>query len=366
VPVSDRPGHDLTALVEAASVVVCAGAGGVGKTTTAAALASEAAHRGRRAVVVTIDPAKRLADALGLQHLSNEPHPIEGPWPGELHAMMLDTKATFDDLVARYAADDAQVRRILDNRFYRNISHALSGTQEYMAAEKLYELHAAGRFDLIVVDTPPTRQALDFLDAPGQLARFLDHRVYRMMTGAGSAWSKAVGRAGIAVLRLAGRLVGASVMDDAVAFFVAFDGMEAGFRARSQQVRTLLASPATSFVVVTSPQSDTVTEAEFFLRRLAAEGLTVGAVVANRSTPRFTTLTTTALAALAAEHPGTDYAGLLDNLAELTRTAEAEEHTLARLTAMAGRAPLVRLPLLDHDIHDLLTLEHLRRTLFEP
>jgi len=252
--------------------------------------------------------------------------------------MMLDMKRTFDEVVEAHA-DPERAAAILANPFYQALSSSFAGTQEYMAMEKLGQLRARsdaeGTWDLIVVDTPPSRSALDFLDAPGQLARFLDHRVYRMMTGAGSAWSKAVGRAGIAVLRLAGRLVGASVMDDAVAFFVAFDGMEAGFRARSQQVRTLLASPATSFVVVTSPQSDTVTEAEFFLRRLAAEGLTVGAVVANRSTPRFTTLTTTALAALAA------FILLPESL-----TAERRSGALARHTGLKAGEVLRAKPMI--------------------
>ena len=191
---NERAGREtLAELVTSRSVLVCAGAGGVGKTSLAAALALDAARRGRRAVVVTIDPARRLADALGLEQLADHPQPVTVPpatssgasSPGSLHALMLDPKVTFDELVARLAADPGQAERILTNRFYRSISAALSGTQEYMAAEKLYALHASGRFDLIVVDTPPTRQALDFLDAPGQLDRFLNHPAYRLMTGTG-------------------------------------------------------------------------------------------------------------------------------------------------------------------------------------
>lgn len=358
------PNAALATLVAERAVIVCAGAGGVGKTTTAAALATHAAQLGRRAVVVTIDPAKRLADALGLDGLGNVAHRIEGDWPGELHALMLDTKATFDELVTRYASGPAQTERILANRFYRNISHALSGTQEYMAAEKLYELHAAGNFDLIVVDTPPTRQALDFLDAPGQLARFLDHRAYRLMTGSGRGVSRVIGKAGFAVLRTAGRLVGTSVMDDAVAFFVAFEGMEAGFRARSQDVRRLLVSPRTTFVVVASPQSDTVVEAEFFLGRLAQEGLDIGAVVANRVTPRFSPIDSAERHRSAAAHRDSGYGALLENLAELTATAEAEDRTLARLAERAGAAPLLRVPLLDGDVADLDGMERLRSLIF--
>lgn len=172
---------DLRTLVGTAEVVICTGSGGVGKTTVAAVLALEGARQGRRTAVVTIDPAKRLADTLGLEGLTNEPGRIEGDWPGELHALMLDTKSTFDALVTKYAQDEGQAERILENRFYRNISSALSATQEFMAMEKLYELHVESDFDLVVVDTPPTRNALDFLDAPGTLTRFLDHPLYKVV-----------------------------------------------------------------------------------------------------------------------------------------------------------------------------------------
>ncbi|MCC6433737.1 MAG: ArsA family ATPase [Acidimicrobiales bacterium] len=366
-------------MVAERSVLVCAGAGGVGKTSVAAALAVQAATLGRRAVVVTIDPARRLADALGLDGLTNDPHRVAGPWPGELHAAMLDTRATFDALVARYAASETQTAEILQNRFYRNISHALSGTQEYMAAEKLYELHVADRFDLVVVDTPPTRQALDFLDAPGQLKRFLDHRVYRLMTSGKRGMTGVLNRAGFAVLRTAGRLVGAPVMEDAIAFFTAFEGMEAGFRQRAQQVHSVLRSPATAFVVLTGPQLDTVTEAAFFLRRLRAEGLETAAVVANRVTPRFVEDEAT-LARLRELAGGPDRppgegegeaeggAGAAAGLAALA-AAVLDQHDLAddedAILAQLSIAPSARVPLLDHDIHDLDGLDDLRRLLFE-
>ncbi|MGZ4716158.1 MAG: ArsA family ATPase, partial [Acidimicrobiales bacterium] len=172
--------HALARLVTEQEVIVCTGSGGVGKTTTAAVIALEGARQGRRTCVVTIDPAKRLADALGLESLSNTPSRIDGPWEGELWALMLDTKTTFDDLVIENAETREQADGILENRFYRNISGALSGTQEYMAMEKLYELHDERHFDLVVVDTPLTRNALDFLEAPRRLTRFLDHRLYRV------------------------------------------------------------------------------------------------------------------------------------------------------------------------------------------
>ena len=185
-------GEGIGGLAGERSIVICCGSGGVGKTTTAAAIALEGARRGRNAVVVTIDPARRLADALGLEALTNEPSVIPGDWPGTLSALMLDTKGTFDDLVRRYSSDAEQAERILANRFYRNISGALSGTQEYMAAEKLYELHEEGEFDLVVVDTPPTRNALDFLDAPSRLTRFLDHRLYRVLVAPTRTYLRAV------------------------------------------------------------------------------------------------------------------------------------------------------------------------------
>src|SRR5205085_8432720 len=228
------------------AVIVCCGSGGVGKTTTAAALAVEAAARGRRACVVTIDPARRLADALGLGELTNEPRQVAGSWPGELWALMLDTKTTFDAIVVKYASDPAQAERIIGNRLYRNVSGALSGTQEYMAMEKLHELHATGRFDIIVIDTPPTRNALDFLDAPRRLTRLLDNRIFRLLIMPTQSYLKIVSTATQRVLRTIARVVGAEVVDDAVAFFEAFEGMEQGFRDRAQAVIALLSDDATA------------------------------------------------------------------------------------------------------------------------
>ena len=237
------PAAGLDALVAERSIVVCCGSGGVGKTTTAAVAALEGARRGRRTVVVTIDPAKRLADALGLAGLTGTPSRIEGDWPGELWATMLDTKSTFDDLVLKHAPTPEQGRRILGNRFYRNISGALSGTQEYMAMEKLYELHEENDFDLVVVDTPPTRHALDFLDAPRRLSRFLDHRLFRLLMAPSRGFVRAVNVAAQTFLRTVSKVVGGDVVDDAIAFFQAFEGMEEGFRTRAARVEELLAAP---------------------------------------------------------------------------------------------------------------------------
>jgi anion-transporting ArsA/GET3 family ATPase len=334
----------------------------VGKTSVAAAIAVEGAAAGRRAVVVTIDPARRLADALGLDALSNDPRPVPGPWPGGLWAMMLDTKSTFDDLVARYSADATQAGRILDNRFYRNISHALSGTQEYMAAEKLYELHESGRFDLIVVDTPPTRNALDFLDAPNQLARLLDHRVYRVLTAPGRGVTRVVNRAAQTLLRTVGRVIGAGVLEDAVAFFAAFEGMEEGFRQRSARARRLLASDEGAFIVVAAPRGDVLVEAAHFADALETSGITVRCLVVNRVTPRFA-IDGEQARRQAARYPGTGYGALLANAADYAGVAAQEDRHIAELAAALGGAEVVTVPLLPADVHDIATLQVLGRHL---
>jgi anion-transporting ArsA/GET3 family ATPase len=339
-------------LVEERDVLICCGSGGVGKTTTAAVLASEAAARGRRAVVVTIDPARRLADALGLAGgLTNEPIRIAGPWRGELSAVMLDTKGTFDDLVHHYAISPQQAERILGNPFYRNISTALSGTQEYMAAEKLYELHDDQRFDLVVVDTPPTRNALDFLDAPGRLTRFLDHRLYRALMMPTRVGLRVANVAAQAFLRTVSRVVGGEVLADAISFFQAFEGMEDGFRARASAVDALLRSPATGYVLVASPRADTVREALFFIDRLAGSELRPAGLVVNRVHPRFGT--TSAAAARRRAQAGGPQALLWQNLAELTEVAQREVAALAPLRARVGDAAVARVPLLATDVHDL-------------
>jgi anion-transporting ArsA/GET3 family ATPase len=274
-------------LVSERSIIICCGSGGAGKTTTSAAVALAGAVAGRKACVVTIDPARRLADALGLAELSNEPRRIEGPWPGEMSAVMLDAKRTFDDLVGRYSADEEQADRILNNRLYRNLTSALAGTQEYMAAEKLYELHATGDFDLVVVDTPPTRNALDFLDAPGRLTRFLENRVFRLLLMPTRASLKALTMATQALLRTISKVAGSEIVEDAVAFFRAFEGMEEGFRERARRVEELLADPGTAFVLVAAPRRDSVDEAGYFADRLAEAHQPVSALVVNRLHPDF-------------------------------------------------------------------------------
>ncbi len=359
-----RAASAMRAVVRDSRIIVCCGTGGVGKTTTAAVLALEGARQGRKSVVVTIDPAKRLADALGLASLTNAPSRIDGDWPGELWALMLDTKSTFDDLVTTYAENEAQAQRILDNRFYRNISGALSGTQEYMASEKLYELHEESGFDLVVVDTPPTRHALDFIDASRRLVNFLDHRLFRMIMAPTRAYLRAVNVAAQAFLRTVSKVVGGEVIDDAIAFFNAFEGMEDGFRERAERVQELLADPATSFVLVASPRRDTVEEARFFAQKLAESQIPVRALIVNRMHPRFGEGLAEADRERAATLAGTPLGALYENLAAFRSVADQEEHHLAELAGEVGDAPITRVPFLSDDVHDLHGLAEVASHLF--
>lgn len=375
---SDPDAPEVTGLrhvVASSHVVVCCGSGGVGKTTTAAVIALRAATEGRRAVVVTIDPARRLADALGLAELTNEPAAIAGPWdepghPGEMSAMMLDTKATFDGLVLRYSADAEQAERILANTFYQNISGALSGTTEYMASEKLYELAVEGDYDVVVVDTPPTRNALDFIDAPQRLAHFLDHRLYKVFMAPTRGFVKAVNVAAQALTRSIAKVVGAEVIGDAIAFFSAFEGMESGFQERASQVHDLLRRPDTAFVLVASPKADTVAEADYFATELAGHGIEVRALVVNRMQPAFAAADGTvaggpaAIRARAASLAGTALADHYTALADARQLAEGEEAHLSGLTERVAPAPVVRVPVQPVEVTDLEHLDTLGDIMF--
>jgi anion-transporting ArsA/GET3 family ATPase len=354
----------------------------VGKTTASAVLAIGAARAGRNAVVVTIDPAKRLADTLGLEALGNVAHEIPSSrWDsagnalpgGRLSALMLDTRSTFDKLVRTYATDAEQAGRILDNRFYRNIAGALSGTQEYMAMEKLHELHAEGGYDLIVVDTPPTRHALDFLDAPARLTRLLDNRVFRfLMMPPRSAYLRAAGVAVQTFFRTVGRVVGTEVIDDVIAFFRAFEGMEQGFRERAASVTALLADANTAFVLVTSPRRDAVDEAEFFATRLRESNLGVAALVVNRVHPTFGEADQVAAlrerAVQLAELGGSEtdaatraartrLAARYENLASYASLGERERAGLANAGERIGAGAVVYVPSLAHDVVDFAALD---------
>ena len=343
------------------AIVVCCGSGGVGKTTVSASFAMEAARLGRRACVVTIDPARRLANALGVDELTNVASPIEGPWPGELHALMLDAKGTFDDLVRKHAATPEQAEGILANRLYKNLSGALSGTQEYMAMEKLYELVEEGAYEVVVVDTPPSRNALDFLEAPGRLTRFLGHRLFQLLLMPTRAYLRAVSMAMQTLLRTLSKVAGAEIVQDAITFFQAFEGMEEGFRVRADHMRDLLGRPSTSFVLVTAPRDDTVEEAGWFADRLAESGLSVDGLVVNRVYPHFA-----ATPALVPAPADTALAVLEANLRGFQALNAREEATFAELVRRLAPAPVVRVPLLDVDVHDVDGLRAIAGHLFGP
>jgi anion-transporting ArsA/GET3 family ATPase len=351
---------ELTTLVAERSVIVCCGSGGVGKTTISATFALAAARAGRRACVVTVDPARRLADALGVQSLPNTPAEVEGDWPGHLHALMLDTKGTFDDLIHRYSRTPEQAEGILANRLYQNLTGALSGTQEYMAMEKLNELVESGQFDVVVVDTPPTRNALDLLDAPRRLTRFLENRLFRALLLPTRVSLRAVGLATQALLRTISKVAGAEIVQDAVSFFQAFEGMEEGFRTRAGAVRELLAEPSTAYVLVTSARPDAVAEASFFAEKLAERQVAPAALIVNRIHPRF---------GASADEIRPSSAGPLGaleaNLATLNEVARDEEGSYAALAAQVAPAAVGRIPLFGHDVHDLTGLERIADVLFD-
>jgi anion-transporting ArsA/GET3 family ATPase len=331
---------------------VCVGAGGVGKTTVAAALARARAERGQRVAVVTIDPAPRLAQALGLDELSGDPRRVATA-AGELWAMRLDPKRTLDDLIASLAADEGVRERALSNRIYRELSGAVAGSQEFSAVAKLYELDRDGGFDSIVLDTPPSRNALDFLDAPARLMRFFDGRALRVLVAQGGL----AGRASAPFLGVLGRLTGAGVLREISAFFIAIGGMVEGLAARAAAVETLLRDPATTFIVVSSPRRAVVEETIAFAHELRAAQLTLAALVVNRVHP------------LGAPPPpaGTLAAALGEPLAALVAAsvadrdarAGADQSGLALLReAFEGLATVV-IPELEGEIEDLAALERL-------
>ena len=370
---------ELADLPAEAHILVCCGSGGVGKTTTAAVVALEGARRGRKSIVVTIDPARRLANALGLDELDDVAREIDPAlWDpdgeasaagGRLSALMLNTKSTFDHLITKYAAGPEQAQRILENRFYRNISGVLSGTVEYMAMEKLHEIHeqsemsrgGEGDYDLIVVDTPPTRNALDFLDAPVRLTRLLDNRLFRLVMAPTRASFRVANFALSAFFKTLSKVIGTEVVDDLVLFFQAFEGMEEGFRQRARKVTELLANRETAFLLVTSPGRDAVAEAGFFARRLRESRLAVDALVVNRVHPEFghATAATARERAVALRTGGAEagrLADLYDTLADFTGLVEREREVLAGLAAEIGDVPTARVPLLPIEVCDVPSL----------
>jgi anion-transporting ArsA/GET3 family ATPase len=370
-----RPRDPATALAAellARRILVVCGSGGVGKTTTAAALGLRAALMGRRVLVCTIDPSRRLATSLGLTQLSGKPRALdlrrfEPLGDGALYAMMLDTKSTFDALVQRYAADEAARQRILGNRFYREISAALAGSHEYMAMEKLLDLSADERFDLVVLDTPPTRHALDFLEAPDRLLSFLDTSILRFFLRpyffAGRLTIKVATQTGALALKLVDRFLGLAFLRDLSEFFLAFEAMYDGFKERAGRVHALLRDDDSAFLLVASPAPAVLGEALYFHRRLEEKGMPLVGVVVNRVHPD------PAQRAAPEVRPkphrvlpelGSDLIRIVRDQQALSR---AEARSIARLEVDTGERPLL-VPEFEADIHDLRDLRAVGEAIF--
>ncbi len=363
------PALDVDALIDdpATRVIVCCGSGGVGKTTTSAALAIRAAERGRRTVVLTIDPARRLAQALGLQALGNEPGVVaassadarsaDAPRGGELHAMMLDMRRTFDEMVEAHAEPD-RAAVIIANPFYQTISSSFSGTQEYMAMEKLGQLAAADEWDLIVVDTPPSRSALDFLDAPQRMSTFLDGRMIRLLSAparaGGRGLRKIVGAGFSLFAKAVSTILGGQLLADASAFVQAFDTMFGGFRERAEATYALLRSPGTAFVVVAAPEPDALREAAYFVERLSAESMPLAGLVLNRTHPVLAPLSAAKARDVADGLRGAPLAVAVLRLhADRVDLAEREERLLARFSNAHPAVAVARVPVVAAEISDL-------------
>jgi anion-transporting ArsA/GET3 family ATPase len=367
----DGPGIDR--LLERKEVCICGGSGGVGKTTASAAIAAGMAARGRKVAVLTIDPARRLADSLGLPELGNEerlvdPRRFEAAgieMKGELWAMMLDAKRTFDEVVESHAPDEQTRDAVLGNRIYQELSNAVAGSQEYMAMEKLHELHEEGRYDLLVLDTPPSRHALDFLDAPRRLSRFIDSRSLQLFTAPGRLGLRVLGRGTGVLFSVLGRATGVDVLEDLSEFFRSFGGMVEGFRERAERVNALLADGRSTFVVVTSPTPEAVEEAIFFHHRLRDSGLPFGGAIVNRVHEVADGAGDGAPESEVRELVGDRLAGkVLRTLEDYRRLAERDRRGVERLRGRLERKPLLRVPHFDDDVHDIAGLVHMNRYLF--
>jgi anion-transporting ArsA/GET3 family ATPase len=365
---------NVAEILEDKRVCVCCGSGGVGKTTTSATIALGMAARGAKVAVVTIDPANRLADALGLEQLENEPRRVEpsrladGPItvPGELWAMMLDPKRTFDELIDRIAPDPGRAEEIKANRVYREISTAVAGSQELTAIAKLYELDQEHQFDLLVLDTPPSRNALEFLDAPSRLNSFLEGKALKAFMRPTGLGFRAFGRGALPLLGGLRRITGIDLITDLTTFFTLLGDMTSDFSRRAAQVEQLLRADTTAFVLVTSAAREPIDEAIWFAQRLAADGLPFGGVIVNRvhhdllgsRAPREVrrSLVKTLPPGLATR--------VVENFRDYHVLAMRDDHNLARLTAALDDSRLLLVPQLDDDVHDIDGLALVHRYLF--
>ncbi len=359
------------------SVVICAGSGGVGKTTAAAAIAAGLAAGGKRVAVVTIDPARRLADALGLEQLTNQPELVDGERfsavglkiEGELWAMTLDSQRTFDELIETLSPDPQTRDQILGNRIYQQLSGAVAGSQEFTAIAKLYELERSGRFDVIVLDTPPSRNALDFLDAPDRLTGFFDGRALKLLLAPTGFAARALGVGTGAILGVLKRITGAELLEDLSVFFQALGGLIDGFRERAEAVRALLADPATTFLVITSPQRDCAEEAIFFAGKLRSAQMDFGALIINRvhfvgnenePAPALATVA----GQLSGEFEAPLAAKLLSSYSEALALAERDAAAIERLIEETGEMEPVIVPEQAGDVHDVEGLVAIHDQLF--
>jgi anion-transporting ArsA/GET3 family ATPase len=374
------PQFDVDALLKDPDlkVVVTCGSGGVGKTTTAAALALRAAEQGRKVVVLTIDPARRLAQSLGLTELDNTPRAVAGiEGDGALLAMMLDMKRTFDEVVEAHTTPE-KAQQVFDNPFYQSLSASFAGTQEYMAMEKLSQLRAKlvenGDWDLIVVDTPPSRSALDFLDAPQRLGRFLDGRMIRLLTAparaGGNGLLKVVSASFSVFTKVLTKMLGNDLLGNVSAFVAALETMFGGFRERAEQTYELLKAPGTAFVVVASPEPDALREASFFVERLQQEKMPLAGVVLNRVHRAASGLTAQRAAAAAEKLAEAKQSAEIElataALAVHAEMAEAAQHDLSMIGRFGAAHPDVAqrtVPALATDIHDLAGLRQVGHAL---
>ncbi len=365
---ADSTALDLLELSQRKRIIVCCGSGGVGKTTTAAALGYLAATRGRNVLVMTIDPARRLAQALGLDALGSEPQPIPiGAASGRLHAMMLDSKRTFDALIERYAPSAAARETIFANRYYHHLSNSLAGSREFMAMEKVYEMVQASTYDLLIVDTPPAQHALDFLEAPERLFDLFEGSFVNLLMQpyrvAGRIGFDLFRRSSDRALKVLERLTGYDVLADLSDFFLAFAGMSAGFKERSQRVLAMLRQQETSFLLICAPEPASLAQVERFYTRLSADSMPIGGVVVNRVHQADSTLDTAGLTshdiALIGSLPDLHIDGA--DLAARLRRASRDQATHAARDAAAIEAttwsrsnvPVHRLPHFDRDLHSL-------------
>jgi anion-transporting ArsA/GET3 family ATPase len=365
---------NVSELLEGKRVCICGGSGGVGKTTTAAAIAMGEAAAGRKVAVVTIDPAKRLANSLGLTQLDNEPRLVDPAlfeqagieMEGELWAMMLDPKRTFDEVIERLAPDAKTRDEVLGNRIYQELSSAVAGSQEYTAMAKLYDLDREGDFDLLVLDTPPSRNALDFLDAPDRLTQFFEGRALQVFLRPTGIATRLMGRGTGVVFAILKRITGVNLLEDLSVFFRSISGLIGGFKDRATAVNRLLGDERTTFLLVTSPEREPIDEAIFFWRKLKAARMPFGGVIVNRvHHDLLGELEVDDVAAELEPELGVQLAArVAENFRDYHVLARRDRENIDRLSAQLRRPRVIMVPHLDEDVHDVEGLGRIHRFLF--